>query len=236
MTKRFCALFVSIVILAVAVPTFGGVVALTGGSMASLSVRGTDNNVDFQPVTVTLPSTGTVTASKPNVTASADYAFLDNGFTISNVSYTLGAAGNVSSSSDLYGQIQFTPVVDATYTVSGSFNWNGSWGNGVTLWARLQDVTDSIPGTDITNHYYSKSGVLTSASLNVTPAAGRPVTGTLLAGRTYEFDFELAADNNMYSPGVGTATGGVSISFVPEPVSFLLLLLGGLPLTLRRRR
>jgi len=49
--------------------------------------------------------------------------------------------------------------------------------------------------------------VLTEATLTVTSAAGRPTTGTLAAGRTYEFDFELAADNNRFSPETGTATG-----------------------------
>ncbi len=88
---------------------------------------------------------------------------------------------------------------------------------------------------NIANHFYTKSGVLTSAALSVTPAAGRPTTGTLTPGNIYQIDLELAADNNMYSPQTGLATGNVSITFVPEPATLSLLVLG-VAAALKRRR
>ena len=225
----------STVVLLGAVSAFGGIIDLAGGSSGWLSVRGTDNTTDMQFPTIALPSAGTLSLAKPGVTASADYAFASSGFSLSNVQYSEIAAGGVSSFADLYGQIQFTPNVPVTYTISGSFNWSGQWANGVTLWARLQDVTDSTPGVDITNRYYNKTGVLTTASLNIAAGPGNPITGTLQAGRTYEFDFELAADNNRFSPQTGTATGSVAIAFVPEPVTACILAVGAL-VGLRRRR
>jgi hypothetical protein len=234
MTIRSFVVFLLVVVLFGAVPAFGNIVDLTGGSIAWLSVRGTDNSTDLQPATVALPASGTLSLAKPNVTASADYTFADTGFAMSNVSYSLAAFNRVSSFADLYGQIRFTPNVDATYTISGSFNWSGTWANGVTLWARLQDVTDATP-VDITNHYYNKTGVLTTVSLNVTAAPGRPTTGMLTSGRIYEFDFELAADNNINSPAAGTANGQVAITFIPEPATLLLLGLGSFDL-LRKHR
>jgi hypothetical protein len=224
----------SVIVLSNAVYSFGNIVDLSAGSIAWLDVRGTDNSTDIQFATVALPANGTLNLAKLDVTASADYAFADTGFSISNVSYSLAAANQVSSFADVYGQIRFTPNVDATYTISGSFNWSGTWANGVTLWARLQDVTDATP-VDITNHFYSKSGVLTTVSLNVTAAAGRPTTGMLTSGRIYEFDFELAADNNVNSPATGTAFGEVAIAFVPEPATLLLFGLGGFGLFRKHR-
>jgi hypothetical protein len=234
MTTRSIFMVLSVIVLCSTVPVFGNIVDLTGGSIAWLSVRGTDNSTDFENATIALPASGMLNLAKPNVTASADYAFADTGFTMNNVSYSLAAVNQVSSSAELYGQILFTPNVNATYTISGSFNWSGNWANGVTLWARLQDVTDATP-VDITNHYYNASGILSTVSLNVTAAPGRPTTGILTTGRIYEFDFDLAADNNMYSPDTGVAQGQVAIAFVPEPATLLLFGLGGFGL-LRRKR
>ena len=220
----------------VSVPTYGAIVDLTGASSGSLSVRGTDNTTDMQFETIGLPANGTLSLTKPNVTATADYSLSGTGFDVSNVHYSLGAAGGVSSFADLVGQIQFVPKIDVTYTIAGSLNWSGSWANGVSLFARLQDITDANPGTDLALHFYNKTGVLTNASLAVTPGPGRPTTGTLLKGRTYEFDYELAVDNNRFSPDTGTANGALSITFVPEPATCLLIALGGLGLSPRRRR
>ena len=201
-------------------PAFGKVISL-GPSIAWLSVRGTDNSTDMQfPPMIWLSSAGTLQClNQPNVTARADYQFSEGGFAVADVQYALGAVNGVSSFADLYGQIAFTPAVDVSYAISGSFSWSGQWSNGVTLWARLQDITDANPGTVITDHFYSKTGVQTAVTLTVTPAPGRPATGTLTAGRTYEFDFELAADNNRFSPQIGTATGLLGITFLPlQPV------------------
>jgi hypothetical protein len=210
-----CKIGLSVVILCSVVPAFGKVISL-GPSIAWLSVRGTDNSLDMQfPPTIWLPSSGTLQClNQPNVTARSDYQFSESGFSVSTVRYTLGAADGVSSFAGLYSQIVFTPTVDVIYSINGSFSWTGKWCNGVTLWARLQDITDANPGTVITNHYYNKTGQST-VNLAVTPAEGRPNTGTLTAGRTYEFDFELAADNNPLSPEIGIASGLLGMTFAP---------------------
>jgi hypothetical protein len=212
-----CKLCLSVMILCSVVPAFGKVISL-GPSIAWLSVRGTDNSLDTQyPPMIWLPSSGTLQClNQPNVTARADYQFSEGGFSVSNVRYMLGAANNTSSNADLYGQIAFTPTVDMTYTISGSFSWSGRWNNGALLWARLQDITNANPGPVITNHFYNTTGQQTAISLAVTPAAGRPTTGTLTAGRTYEFDFELAEDNNPFSPDIGVVTGFLGITLVPQ--------------------
>ncbi|MBN2514090.1 MAG: hypothetical protein JXB18_14220 [Sedimentisphaerales bacterium] len=217
MITVYRSFLLSFLILGAVNPTFGKIISL-GPSIAWLSVRGTDNSTAMQfPSMIWLPSSGTLQClNQPNVTAAATYQFNESGFSVSHVNYTLGAANNISSFADLYGQITFTPMIDITYTISGSFSWSGRWSNGVTLWASLQDITNGIPGTVITNHYYNKSGVQTNVILTVTPSANRPVTGTLSAGRTYEFDYELAVDNNPNSPDIGVATGQAGISFVPQ--------------------
>ena len=157
----------------IAVPAFGKVFSL-GPSIAWLSVRGTDNSLDTQyPPMIWLPSDGTLQClNQPNVTARADYQFSEGGFSVSNVRYTLGAANNTSSFADLYGQIAFTPTVDVTYAISGSFSWSGRWNNGALLWARLQDITNANPGTVITNHFYNTTGIQTDAKLDRDPRRG----------------------------------------------------------------
>jgi hypothetical protein len=215
MKNVYCIIGLSVVILCSVVPAFGQVISL-GPSIAWLSVRGTDDSLDTQysPM-IWLPSSGNLQClNQPNVTARADYQFSEGGFSVTNVRYTLGAANGISSFADLYGQIAFTPTVDVIYAINGSFNWSGQWSNGVLLWARLQDITDSNPGTVVTNHFYNTTGQ-TTVTLTVTPAEGRPTTGTLTAGRTYEFDFELAADNNRLSPDIGIASGLLGVTFVP---------------------
>jgi hypothetical protein len=216
MKNVHCKIGLSVVILCSVVPAFGKVISL-GPSIAWLSVRGTDNSLDTQyPPMIWLPSGGTLQClNQPNVDARADYQLSESGFSVTNVRYTLGAVNNTSSNADLYGQIAFTPTVDVTYSINGSFSWNGQWSNGVLLWARLQDITDGNPGTIVTNHYYNKTGQ-TTVTLTVTQAEGRPMTGTLIAGRTYEFDFELAVDNNPKSPEIGIASGLLGITLVPQ--------------------
>ena len=51
-----------------------------------------------------------------------------------------------------------------------------------------------------------------------------PTSGTLLAGVEYEYQFDLAVDNNMYSTQIGSAAGDLALTFtVPESVKKDLL-------------
>jgi hypothetical protein len=60
---------------------FGGYV--TSSSMLThISVRGTNDTVDFHSPTLGMPSSGTLNASEQNVTATADYSFYEAGFII----------------------------------------------------------------------------------------------------------------------------------------------------------
>jgi hypothetical protein len=219
---------------------FAGPVNVTGG-LVSLSVRGSDDAVDFQvggvapaPVNVTLNGSGV------NASATATYDVTSSQFDVTGVSYLLGALpGSKTTNADLNGQIMFTPVVDVTWTLGGVFNWSGNWANGVSLFARIQDLTS---GTDVTLHNYTSNGVLSNVSYVVGVGTGKPinivgpVTGTLTQGRQYEFDFELQTDTNKFTQQAGTAAGNMSLVFVPEPATLTVLAFGGLAGLARRRR
>jgi hypothetical protein len=233
MFARIVAL--SVVVLAGVSTASASIIDLTSGSLATLSARGTDNSVGFQPVTVALPASGTLSLAQPGMSATVDYSFSAGGFTFSNARFSETAAGGVSTSASADATAYFTPNVPVDYTLAGAFSWSGNWGNGLTLWARLQDVTDMASPINIANHFYSKSGVLSSAALSVTPATGRPTTGTLTPGHIYQIDLELAADNNANSTQTGTAIGNVSLTLTPEPGTLALLVLGAVGMIRRSR-
>jgi hypothetical protein len=212
---------------------------ITPSSMLThISVRGTNDVVDFYSPTLGLPSAGTLNASEQNVTAEADYSFSDAGFIISNVDYSLGAANDKSTFAEVYGIIIFTPTVDTDWELSGAYSWAGDWANGFSLFARIQDTATQ---TEVTRHYYDSAGVLSNVNYIVGTGVGNvsnivgPTSGTLLAGVEYEYQFGLAVDNNQYSPQTGSAVGELALDFiVPEPATMLLLGLGGL--VLRKRK
>lgn len=219
--------------------SLGGAI-VPSSMLTHVSVRGTNDVVDFYSPTPGMPSSGALSASGQDVSASANYSFSDAGFVISDVAYSLGARNNKSSFAEVYGTIIFTPQFDTEWELSGDFTWAGSWLNGFTLFARIQDTATE---TEVTRHYYQTTGVESSASLTVGSGTGNtfnvigPTSGTLLAGIEYEYMFDLAVDNNMYSPQTGTALGDLALTLVvPEPATMLMLGIGGLVLRAHRRR
>ncbi|HEY3241749.1 MAG TPA: hypothetical protein VGM03_00220 [Phycisphaerae bacterium] len=220
--RRWSAFAAFVTVVALSASAYGQI-ALNPGSIIWLSLRGTDNVVGFAPAGISsLPANGTLMPMAVGASASAAYDFSSAAFNVNNAQFALSASNGVSSSADLYGQINFTATTAVPWNLAGSLSWMGNWANGVSLFARLQDLTT---GSDVTLHNYASAGVLSSVTLTVGSGGGNsmnvigPTSGTLTAGHAYQYTLELAADSNPYSPQTGMAMGNLSLSFGTQTVT-----------------
>jgi hypothetical protein len=134
--------------------------------------------------------------------------------------------GDVWDTSRVQGYVIFTALNNDFYAISGSYSNSSGLGY---FFAGLYDLTTS---TSVSGGGGNING---GGTLNL----GSGLTGSLVAGHSYEWDF-LARTQAFYDPDSGaTASGSASIQFfsaVPEPSSFLIFGTLGLVGLVGRRR
>jgi hypothetical protein len=191
-------------------PSFGGVYTVNSAS-STLTLRGTDfsTNSVFAN-TFPLPQSGTMSLTGPGASASVDYSFSDAGLLLSNLSYALDSKAFAETTADF----RITPLVDITYSLTGSLNPTGGIGT-PSIFGHISDITMGEPGTIVFNQQVQKAGT-TNQSVALTPNMG-----TLLSGHEYLISFDVAprhgsgerrahwCDGRRVDPARDSATGGL---------------------------
>jgi hypothetical protein len=147
---------------------------------------------------------------------------------------TFGLLGSgAASGADIY----FSPDTDVGYVLSGWYSAVNPAGS-VHFEAFLLDQT---LGALFLSFQTSKStpnetftlGLLEGDDTNLLFGS---LTGTLLAGHEYQFTYRMSMGTGPTADAGATATGFVSLAFVPEPAPAALLGLGLAGLWVQRRR
>ncbi|MDP1663307.1 MAG: hypothetical protein Q8L55_15450 [Phycisphaerales bacterium] len=147
----------------------------------------------------------------------------------------------------IYGHVLLTPVVNTAYTIGGSVDMvlsgfatsSSSTSGSVWLEQVSGPVLATFGGSLSRNTTISTVGSIYDSAAPLSGSA----TGTLLAGVTYRFGWDVSVgslyngDSSLYA-NVYTVSGqqSISISFAPTPGAGAVLALGGLAAGRRRRR
>jgi hypothetical protein len=187
-----------------------------------------------------IPYFDSSTVADGDASAGTVVSLTDTGFIITFDHIRTTASNSVGQTG---GAIYFSVDEDVFYEAAGAYTAVDSEGRLISLDNYLNDFTTQGP-TIFATHVQSNSTPNESFVLGV--AGGDfsnnvygPLTGTLVAGHVYEWGFNAVictfcrAVSNPSATGA-TASGFVSLSFVPEPSTALLMGLGLAGLAIRR--
>lgn len=174
----------------------------------------------------TLPYSYSSTVDNGTSSAASDYDLSNADFSI-----TLDhsrAAMNARALSR--GQIFFSVDQDVDYTASGSYSAVDPEGRRIYYEAFLFDHT--LLSSAFFSRQVSRSTL--NESFNLGGSAGDfenqssgTLTGTILSGHEYSFQYQVWVDAYpTASPSGATASGNLSLTFVPEPTTGLLMGMG----------
>jgi hypothetical protein len=159
-----------------------------------------------------------------------------DGFDISFVHSNIGPWTGVDRS---FGEIFFRVSQDIGYLAAGSYSSLAGEGRAIFLAASLYDHTlgaflfDSYQESTATPYETFVPGQNGGDNENTSSGS---LAGMLIAGHDYEFYYNATVSAAPYvSPNEVAAFGNISLSFIPEPSTALLLGLGLVGLGVRRR-
>lgn len=223
-----------------------GNITIVSGSMETSA----NNTVGVPPtpdiVTASNPLSTTVETNDGAATNSTTYNFNNSGFRIS-VDHARPATANSQVDSSWSGPIVFTLDQDEDYSISGTYGQSGL--GRLIFYMELTDVT-GVPVNVFRNQQRSitlDSNTFTLGELEGQESAGGnflegSLTGTLLAGRTYQLAYQFvlqrwAANSAASADGFfELQIGDAPVLGVPEPSTAMLALLGVFGVGLIRRR
>jgi hypothetical protein len=218
-------------------------ITLSGTDTSILETRayqGTGGATTFEALNpASLPYSYTSSSIDRGASSESEYDLSNDAFDITLDHYRLSTYGSYGWST---GDIYFSVDQDVNYTASGSYTAVDADGRLIDLRAWLYDITGISMLFDSTQQ--SRSTPDESFTLGLTEADYAPLnsfsgslTGTLVAGHDYRFHyFAMLLANPSSSTTAATASGSVSLTFIPEPSTALLLALGIVGLAARRRR
>ena len=183
-----------------------------------------------------LPYSYTSTSIDGLAASEAGYSLTNSGFDITLDHARTGAYLSIAQSS---GYIYFSADQDIDYIASGSYTAVDPSGRRTLLYSRLHDDTAGSYVYRAEQQSYTtvnESFTLGGSGGDSYNFNSGSLTGTLIAGHNYQFHYNtfVLADTTASPSGV-TGTGNVSLTFVPEPTTALLLTLGLALLGIRRR-
>lgn len=226
------------VVMAAALVTAGPAGALTvtlnpGSNVSDVELIATGSAISTL-FPAAIPFVDSDTNGAGATTVSATYDFTDGGFTI-----TFDLSADTDATARSRGtSIFFSVDQDVDFVLSGSL-FTVSPGTQVKLSANLTDFTAGLTvATSIqeSRSTPNESFVLGESGGDFQNINFSGLSGTLIAGREYGFLYEALIDTRFGSiAGPASGSGSVTLAFVPE-ASTALLLAGGLAaLGLRRR-
>jgi PEP-CTERM motif len=203
-----------------------------GLSWNGLSVLGSQE--DYFPTA--LPDSGTVTSTDSPSTSTTNFDLSDAGFLFT---FDHHRGSEAFAQGATYISLLFIPSTDVDYAISGGYSVADDEGRHVNVFATFFDVSAqtslyySSQTSEFTpNEEFSLGG---SGGDSYNENSGSPV-GTLIGGHFYRLEFatELIASPTA-SVVEADATGYLTLAFVPEPSTGLLVFAGLLGLAGWRR-
>ena len=186
-----------------------------------------------------LPDANTSTSIDGGASAVSNYDFDNSGF---DITFSHSRVDTYFSQGWSYGYTYFSVDQNVDYVASGWYTAVDPDGDGRAVYFRsfLEDMTtasrvfDSLQSSESTPNESFTLGLSEGDDNNIDLGS---LAGTLIAGREYQF-YYTAYIQTVNPPNASSATGsgGISLSFVPEPGAGLLLTTAILGVALRRRR
>ena len=203
-------------------------------SAGASSTNGPGQVLLYQPTSI--PESGTVTATDGLAMSETGFSLSDDGFTIT---FDHQRTSNFLSYASGQASVFFRSDRDTPYMLSGAYSSNDPEGR----LTRLETLLTSPTGTDLFSNGQqshstpNESFVIGESGGDTRNSLTGSATGTLLAGRLYDF-VAFAALEMFPIPGTAPAagSGSITLSFVPEPSTGLLLSAGLLTLGIARRK
>lgn len=184
-----------------------------------------------------LPYSDTSTSVDGGASSESEYDLSDAGF---DITFDHSRVSTLDSYGYSAGLIYFSVDQDVDYVASGSYSVVDPDGRSVLLNTLLWDLTAAsslFVSQQESNATPNESFTLGGTGGDYYNNNTGSLTGTLIAGNDYRlyYAIDLYTSPSASTSGA-TATGSVSLSFVPEPGTGLLVMTGVLGLALRRRR
>lgn len=208
-------------------PSFGGV--------ESYAYDGLGGNMRTVESIASLPSSGSPFAVDGGASSLTQYTLTQSGF-----SFSMDQVGvaNTDATAQTNVTLYIVPDADIDYAITGSYGLTSGD-------APIVDLSFSIRVGSSANFVYrgvhSSRGIagethtLGQSSGNIWDIEEGSLTGTLLAGQEYRVVLQSRILSNQTSPGAATGSGYVTLAFVPEPSTALLVGLGLIGLASYRR-
>lgn len=238
---KFRSALATLVAVLVAHPATGLTVTLNRVGVSTVETWAHDGSVktsdDKFPTTIPDVDLGTTTSGPAS--SSSIWNLSDGGFNIT-FDHSRGSALGSYGFTDAY--IYFSVDEDVDYAISGNYSAVDPDGSRLLLWTRLSSGA-AFAETHLISRQESRSTVDESFTVGLSEGDFRnerigSLTGTLVAD--HDYFLRVTSLLNVFpianATGGATASGSVSLTFVPEPSSASLIVLGLVALAVRRRR
>jgi hypothetical protein len=240
MLRLSLAALLVLALLLPGLPATAWTITLNGGGTSSLKTRTADGPptvvAEFVNPTV-LPFDYISTSVDGDASSESVYSLSNDAF---GITFDHARVSTYQSLGHSNGVIFFSVDENIDYIASGSYSAVDSDGRETYLWAELHDST--IGSVVFENLQWSQatpneSFTLGGAEGDFDNISTGSLTGTLIAGHDYTFEYNvfIQADPTASASGA-IATGGVALTFIPEPSTALLLGCGLVGFAARGRR
>jgi hypothetical protein len=210
--------------------------AFTGSGIESYANDSVGSNSRQSTGGITsLPRSGTLTATDGGGSSVTSYSLTNDGF---HWTMNQTVVSTLNATSQTNATIYFMVDQDVDYAISGSY---GLISGGAPLISLGFSIRDDVAGPFVYSGGHSSRQVagetftLGASGGNIFDDEEGSLTGTLLAGHQYILVLQSHLLSNLTSQAAGSATGSVTLTFVPEPATASLVALGLVAFAARRR-